>query len=280
MNTLKTTLLMGALFGVFIVLGGLFGGGSGMMIAFIIALVMNFSMYWYSDKIVLSMYRAQDLPAKSAPKIHEMVARLAQGAGIPKPRVVYVPMEVPNAFATGRDPEHGVVAVTKGLVNLLDEREIEGVIAHEIGHIRNRDTLIQCFAAAMGGAIMMMASFARWGAIFGGFGRDDNNNLFELLAMAILAPIAALLIQMGISRSREYLADDTSARLTKNPEGLADALQKLGAYSKKYPVRQGNTATAHLFIVNPFKAGGIASLFSTHPPIEDRVKRLRGMKKV
>ena len=278
MNTLKTTLLMGALFGVFIVLGGVFGGSTGMIIAFVIALVMNFSMYWFSDRMVLSMYRAQELPSAKAPRIHEMVQRLAAGAGIPRPRVYYVPMEVPNAFATGRDPDHGVVCVTKGLLNLLDDREVEGVIAHEIGHIRNRDTLIQCFAAAMGGAIMMLASFARWGAIFGGFGGDDRNNIFELIAMAIIAPVAAMLIQMGISRSREYLADETAARITRNPDGLASALDKISSYSQKSPVSGGNDATAHLFIINPFSKKGLATLFSTHPPVEDRVRRLKSMK--
>lgn len=272
---LKTTFLMGAMFGLFLLIGGLIGGKGGLIIAFALALVMNFSMYWFSDRIVLSMYRAQELPAEYAPKIHAMVASIANGAGIPKPRVFMVPMPVPNAFATGRDPAHAVVAVTKGLLDILDEKEVEGVIAHEIGHIKNRDTLISCIAAAMAGAIMMLANMAQWAAIFGGIGRDDEDrgNIFVLIITAILAPVAAMMIQMAISRSREYVADETAVRLTRNPSGLATALSKLEAVSRKHPLKGGNGATAHLFIINPFR-GGLAGLFSTHPPIQERIKRL------
>lgn len=275
MNSIKTTLLMGALFGFFLLVGGLLGGKSGMVIAFLFALVMNFSMYWFSDRIVLSMYRAQELPPDQAPKIHGMVAGIALKAGIPKPRVYLLPMPLPNAFATGRDPAHAVVAVTKGLLEILDEREVEGVIAHEIGHIKNRDTLISCIAAAMAGAIMMLANMAQWAAIFGGGSRDGENrsNIFVLILTAVLAPVAAMLIQMAISRSREYIADETAAKLTGNPRGLATALAKLEAVSRKHPFQGGSSATAHLFIVNPFR-GGIAGLFSTHPPIHERIKRL------
>lgn len=274
MNGFKTALLMGALIGLFMLIGGLLGGRGGMMMAFVFALVMNFSMYWFSDTLVLKMYRAQELPADRAPAIHRMVATIAQAAGIPKPRVYFLPMPVPNAFATGRSPEHSVVAVTKGLLEMLDDSEIEGVLAHEIGHIKNRDTLVSTVAAAMAGAIMMLASWARWGAIFGIGRSDDDNNILELLVMAFLAPVAALLIQMGISRSREYMADETAARLTRNPLGLASALAKIGAVSKRYPLR-GNNATSHLFIVNPFRGGGLSGLFSTHPPVEERINRLR-----
>lgn len=274
MNSIKTVFLMGALFGMFMLIGGLLGGQGGMMMAFIFALVMNFSMYWFSDTIVLKMYRAQELPQDRAPRIYEMVQKLSSRADIPVPRVFYVPMPVPNAFATGRDPAHGVVAVTKGLLEMLDDRELEGVIAHEIGHIKNRDTLISCFAAAIAGAIMMMASWARWGAIFG---RDDDNNIVELIVMAIVAPIAAMLIQMGISRSREYMADEAGARMSRDPQALASALVKISEVAKKHPIRDGNNATSHMFIINPFKAGMISGLFSTHPSVEERVKRLSAM---
>jgi len=207
-----------------------------------------------------------------------MVASIAAAAGIPKPRVYMIPMPVPNAFATGRDPAHAVVAVTEGLLNVLDEKEIEGVIAHEIGHIKNRDTLISCIAAAMAGAIMMLANMAQWAAIFGGINRDeeDHGNIFVLIITAVLAPIAAMLIQMAISRSREYIADDTAARLTRNPRGLATALAKLEAVSRNQPLHGGNGATAHLFIVNPFR-DRLSSLFSTHPPIQERIRRLEKM---
>ncbi|HPI76000.1 MAG TPA: zinc metalloprotease HtpX [bacterium] len=272
MNTLKTTFLMGALFGFFLLVGGLMGGEAGMAFAFVVALVMNFTMYWFSDRIVLAMYKAKELPPDIAPRLHAMVAKLSVAAGIPAPRVYLVPMPVPNAFATGRNPANGVVAVTQGLLDILDEAEVEGVIAHEIGHIKNRDTLISCLAAAMAGAIMMLASMARWAAIFGG--RDNRGNVVTLIATAVFAPIAAMLIQMAISRSREYMADDTAARLTRNPRGLATALAKLETVSKRHPIRGGNSATAHMFIVNPFAGGALAGLFSTHPPIAERIKRL------
>lgn len=274
MNSIKTVFLMGALFGMFMLIGGILGGQGGMMMAFVIAMVMNFSMYWFSDTIVLKMYRAQELPPDRAPRIYEMVHKLASRADIPVPRVFFVPMAVPNAFATGRDPAHGVVAVTKGLLEMLDDRELEGVIAHEIGHIKNRDTLISCFAAAIAGAIMMMASWARWGAIFGG---RNSEKFAEMILMAIVAPVAAMLIQMGISRSREFMADEAGAKMSRDPQALATALVKIGTVAKKHPLQGGNNATSHMFIVNPFKTSGIASLFSTHPPMEERVRRLNSM---
>lgn len=277
MSSLKITFLMGCMFGFFILVGALIGGQSGMILAFVIAMAMNVGMYWYSDRIVLSMYKAQELSQSQAPGLHRMVQELSAAAGIPKPKIYLVPMPVPNAFATGRDPDHGVVAVTKGLLDILDEKEIEGVLAHELGHIKGRDTLISCLAAAMAGAIMMLATWARWAAIFGGFGRDSDSNIFELILMAVLAPVGAMMIQMAISRSAEFRADATAAKLTGNPRGLASALRKLETVSQRHPVRGGNMATSHLFIVNPFKAGAIANLFSTHPPTAERVKRLENM---
>ncbi|HOO55607.1 MAG TPA: zinc metalloprotease HtpX [bacterium] len=275
MNSIKTVLLMGILFGLCMFFGGLFGGRNGVVIAFFVALVFNGVSYWFSDSIVLSMYRAKELSPSEAPELHEIVARVAAGAGIPKPRVVLVPMPVPNAFATGRDPDNAVVAVTRALVEMLDRTELEGVIAHEISHIKNRDTLIQCLAAAMGGAIVMLSYTARFAAFFG-LGRDDDNNVLELLILAVLAPIAALLIQMAISRSREFAADEMAARITHNPYGLSNALRKLESVSQRYSIRGGNSATSHLFIVNPFR-GGMASLFSTHPSTEQRIQRLENM---
>lgn len=275
MNTLKTTFLMGAMFGMFILIGGVMGGQAGMVMAFLFAVVTNFSMYWFSDTIALKMYRAEELPAARAPGIHELVRRLSHNAGIPVPKIYFVPMPVPNAFATGRDPSHAAVAVTKGLLEMMDDREIAGVLAHEIAHIKNRDTMISCFAATLAGAIMMMASMARWGAIFGG--RDRNRGV-ELIVTAILAPLAAMLIQMAISRSREYTADETGARISADPQGLAQALGKIGAVAQKYPIQDGNDATSHMFIVNPFGSGGLKGLFSTHPPVEDRIRRLNALK--
>ncbi len=278
MSSLKITFLMGVMFGFFMLVGAVIGGQSGVIMAFAIALVMNVGMYWFSDSIVLSMYKAQELTQDQAPQVHRLVRKISAAAGIPKPRLYLVPMPVPNAFATGRDPNHAVVAVTRGLLEMLDEKEIEGVLAHEMGHIVGRDTLISCLAAAMAGAIMMLATWARWAAIFGGFGRGGrNNNILELLFLAILSPICAMMIQMAISRAAEFRADATSAKLTKNPDGLARALRKLDMVAHRHPVAGGNIATAHLFIVNPFKSGGITGLFSTHPPTAERIARLENM---
>lgn len=280
MNTMKVTLLLGLLTGLLLAAGGLLGGQGGLVIAFLFAIVMNVGSYWFSDKIVLSIYRAQEVTQEQAPQLHRMVTELSHAAGIPKPKIAIVPTDTPNAFATGRNPENGVVAVTHGIMQILNEEELKGVLAHEIGHIKNRDTLIQCLAATLAGAIMMLASMARWAMIFGGAGRDNDgdNNPLVFLAMAIFAPLAAMLIQMGISRAREYEADKAGAKFARNPDALANALVKLHNTVQKRPM-QGNPSTAHLFIVNPFK-GGLSGLFSTHPPMEERVKRLRAMRMI
>ncbi len=248
-----------------------------MLIALIIAGAMNFMSYWYSDKIVLAMYRAQEVTESKAPRLHSIVSEIAARANIPKPKVYLMPAEAPNAFATGRNPQHASVAVTKGLINLLSEEELKGVIAHEIAHVRNMDILIGSIAATIAGAIFFLASMARWAAIFGGYGgRDrDSGNAFALLFMAIIAPIAALLIQMAISRSREYQADASGSKFAGNPYGLAKALEKLGKYSKRIPMN-ANPATSHMFIVKPFSGRAMLNLFSTHPPIEERIRRLLG----
>ena len=279
-NQFKTTVLLAALTVLIVLIGRMFGGNQGMMIAFIFAMIMNFGSYWFSDKIVLAMYRAKELTPSEAPNIHQVVAELAQRAGIPKPRIYLIPSETPNAFATGRNPEHAVVAVTQGIVRLLNDDELKGVLAHELGHVKNRDILIGSIAATLAGVVMMLASMARFAAIFGvGGGNDDEGggNIIGLILMSILAPLAAMLIQMAISRSREYLADETGARLAGNPRSLASALEKLASASKRIPMQEAKPATAHMFIVNPLSGGGFASWFSTHPPVEERVSRLRAM---
>ena len=280
-NQFKTTVLLAALTVLIVFIGRMFGGNQGMMIAFIFAMLMNFGSYWFSDKIVLAMYRAKELTPSEAPEIHQMVAELAQSAGLPKPRVYLIPSDTPNAFATGRNPEHAVVAVTQGIVRLLQPDELKGVLAHELGHVRNRDILIGSIAATLAGVVMMLASMARFAAIFGGFGGSDSDrgggNIISLILMSILAPLAAMLIQMAISRSREYLADETGARLAGAPQSLASALEKLANASKRIPMQDAKPATAHMFTVNPLSGGGFASWFSTHPPIEERVRRLRDM---
>jgi heat shock protein HtpX len=248
------------------------------MIALCLALFMNLGSYWYSDKIVLSMYRARELSPGEAPQLHRMAEELAAAAGIPAPRLFLVPEEAPNAFATGRDPEHGVIAVTSGIVKLLDAEELRGVLAHEMSHIANRDILIQTVAAVMGSAITAVAYMLRFAAFFGGRGANgrDGANPLSALFMAVLAPLAAALIQMAISRSREYLADDTGARLSGRPLALADALAKLDGYSRRIPMHV-NPSTENMFIVSPLSGGGLAGLFSTHPPIRERIVRLREM---
>jgi len=276
-NVLRTTMLLAALTALFLVIGGAIGGNQGLFIAFIFALLMNFASYWFSDKIVLTMYRAREVSIHEAPELYRLVQRLAQRTGIPMPRVYIIPSDAPNAFATGRNPQHGALAVTEGILRLLDEDELAGVLAHELGHIRNRDTLIMTVAATLAGAITMLAHMAQWGAIFG-FGRRDNEDsgggMLGLLFMAILAPIAATLIQLAISRSREYFADSTGAAIAGAPSGLARALEKLHYASQRLPM-EANPATAHLFIVNPLTGGSWVNLFSTHPPIEERIRRLR-----
>jgi heat shock protein HtpX len=279
-NSLKTAVLLGALTGLIILIGRYFGGQQGMVIAFIFAVVMNASSYWFSDKIVLAMYRAKEIDRSQAPQVHAMVEELAARGGLPKPRVYVIDNDSPNAFATGRNPSHAAVAVTTGAMKLLDYDELKGVLAHELSHVGNRDILIGSVAATLAGVIMMLANMARWAAIFGGGGRDSEGrggNALGLIAMSILAPIAAMLIQMAISRSREYEADRSGANLAGNPMGLARALEKLQKASQRVPMQEAGAATAHMFIVNPLSGRSLLNLFSTHPPIEERIKRLRSM---
>ncbi len=282
-SQIKTVLLLGLLSGLIIMLGAALGGKAGIIIAFGLALVMNVGSYWYSDKIVLSMYKARELAPSDAPALHHMVEELAARAGIPKPRVCIIPEQAPNAFATGRDPEHGVVAVTEGIMHMLTPEELRGVIAHEIGHIANRDILIQTVAGVLASAIVSIANMMQFAALFG-MGRSDDEeggggNMLSSILLAILAPIAASIIQMAISRSREYLADDTGAYISGDPLALAGALQKLQNYSKQIPMQRGNASTEQMFIVSPLFGGGMSNLFSTHPPIEERVARLQNMAK-
>jgi heat shock protein HtpX len=274
-NTLKTTFLLGALTGLLMLFGQIFGGRAGMIFAFGFAVIMNFGSYWFSDKIVLALYRAKPVGESDDPELHSIVRNLATRAGLPMPRVYRIPQATPNAFATGRNPNHAVVAVTDGIRQLLTPDELSGVIGHELAHIGHRDILISSIAATLAGAIMMLANMARWALIFGG-GRDDDNNPLGALAMAILAPIAAVIIQMAVSRSREYQADATGARIAGNPYHLAVALEKLSMASKRIPMAS-NPATSHMFIVKPFSGKSILQLFSTHPPVEKRVERLRQM---
>ncbi len=276
-NQIRTIILLAVLTAVILWVGRVIGGPGGMVMALVLAGVMNFFAYWYSDKIVLRMYRAREVTPQDAPELYRIVSGLAQRAGLPMPRVYVIPQDAPNAFATGRDPEHAVVAVTEGLLRFMDVDELAGVLAHELGHVKNRDILIGSIAATMAGAVMVIANLARWSALFGGFGsRDDNEGggVLGLLAMSIIAPIAAMIIQMAISRSREFLADSTSAQITGNSEGLARALEKLGAYTKHIPM-DAQPATAHMFIVNPLSGRSLMNLFSTHPPLEERIARLR-----
>jgi len=277
-NKIKTVLLLAGLTVFLIFMGKLLGGRQGMYLAFLLAVGLNFFSYWYSDKIVLRMYGAQEVGLVQAPQLHQMVEELAREAGVPKPRIYLIPDESPNAFATGRDPSHAAVAVTEGITRLLTPVELKGVLAHEMGHVRNRDILISTIAATMAGAIMILADMARFGAIFG-LGRDDDEGpgILGVIVMSIVAPLAAMLIQMAISRSREYLADETGAHLAHNPESLARALEKLSMASQRVPM-DASPATAHMFIVNPLTGGSLMNLFSTHPPLEERIARLRAMR--
>jgi heat shock protein HtpX len=276
-NRVKTVLLLTGLTVFLILMGRMIGGRAGMQIAFVLALAMNFFSYWFSDKIVLKMYGAQEVSPAEAPELHRMVEELAREANIPKPKVYIIPDDSPNAFATGRNPQHAAVAATQGIMRLLTPTELKGVLAHEIGHVMNRDILIQTIAATLAGAIMILSYMARWGAIFGlGQDNEEGPGVLGLIIMSILAPIAAMLIQLAISRSREYLADETGARLAHNPESLARALEKLQLGVQRAPM-DASPATAHMFIVNPLTGGTLMKLFSTHPPIEERVARLRAM---
>jgi heat shock protein HtpX len=272
-NGLKTALLLGALSGVLLVIGELLGGANGLVIAFVIAAVMNLGSYWFSDKIVLKMYRARQVGPESV--LYQVVERLVRQANMPMPRVYVIPEMSPNAFATGRNPQHAAVAATEGILQILDARELEGVIAHELAHVRHRDILISSVAATIAAAIMMVARMAQYAAIFGGGRSDDRegSNPVALLATIILAPLAAMLIQAAISRSREFSADAGGAAIAGSPYGLVDALKKIDAVSKRVPL-DANPATAHMFIVKPFSGAGLLSLFSTHPPTEKRIQAL------
>jgi heat shock protein HtpX len=277
-NGLKTALLLGVLSGILLAIGEYFGGANGLVFAFVIAAVMNFGSYWFSDKIVLKMYRAQEVGAGH--RLYTTVERLSRQAQLPMPKVYVIPDPSPNAFATGRNPSHAAVAATEGILQILSDGELEGVIAHELAHVRHRDILISSVAATVAAAIMMAARTAQFAAMFGGYGgrgddRDRGNNPIALLAMIILAPLAAMLIQAAISRSREFSADAGGAQIAGNPYGLADALRKIEAVSQRVPL-DANPATAHMFIVKPFSGAGLMSLFSTHPPTEQRIRALLG----
>lgn len=279
-NTLKTGILLAALTGLLVVLGGFLGGSNGAVLGFVIALAMNFGSYWFSDRIALKMAGAREVSYAEAPQLHDMVAQLAQESGLPKPRVAIVESAAPNAFATGRNAKHGLVAVTTGILKILDRRELAAVLSHELGHIRNRDILVSTIAATIAGAITMVAQIAQFGMIFGGGSSDDDDDgaigLLGGLVMIILAPIAATIIQLAISRSREFGADKTGADVGGDPEALASALEKLEAYSRQVPLNV-NPAVSHLFIVQPLTGFSAQKLFSSHPPTEERVARLRQM---
>jgi heat shock protein HtpX len=279
MNTTKTVLLMTALTVLLVLIGGAFGGRQGMILAFIFAGAMNMFSYWFSDKIVLRMYNAQEATEAEAPMLWAVTHELAVKMNMPMPKVYVIPSDSPNAFATGRNPNHAAVAATEGILRLLTRDELEGVMAHELGHVRNRDILIGTIAATIAGAISMLANMAQWAMIFGGGRRDDREGgggLIGGILMIILAPIAAALIQMAVSRSREYQADASGAKICGNPIWLANALRKLQAGTQRVPL-DASPATAHMFIVNPLRGGGLQGLFSTHPPLEDRIARLESM---
>jgi heat shock protein HtpX len=281
MNQAKTFLLMVVLTIILVALGSLVGGSNGAIIAFAVALVMNLVSYWFSDRIVLAMYSAKEVSESQAPELYSVVATLSQRASMPMPRVYMIESDSPNAFATGRNPEHGVVAVTTGILRILNRQELEGVLAHELSHVKHRDILISTVAATLAGAITMIANWARFAAFFGG-GRssDDDNgggNIFSVIIFSMIAAFAAMLIQLAISRSREYLADEGGAQLSGNPLYLADALRRLQTGVALAPMEDANPSTAHMFIVNPFSARGVLALFSTHPPMEERIRRLEDM---
>ena len=276
---LRTTLLLGALTGLILLFGQYMGGQGGLVIAFIFAVVMNFGSYWFSDKIVLRMYGAQEASEAQAPQLHRIVHNLTVRAGLPMPKLYVIPSEGANAFATGRDPNHAAVAVTQGILRLMDERELTGVLAHELAHVKNRDILISSVAGTLAGVIMMLANMAQWAAIFG-MGRseddEDGGGMFGMLVMAFLAPLAAMIIQMAISRTREFAADRTGAALSGDPLGLASALSKLGLAAERIPM-DASPQTSHFFIVNPLSGQSVARFFSTHPPLEERIARLRAL---
>ena len=283
MNNLKVFLLLGCLSGVFVLIGRQFGGAGGAVIALVFAAVMNLGAFFLSDRIVLRMYKAKEVNEYDEPRLYGTVRHLAQCADMPMPKVYIIEQDAPNAFATGRDPKHAAVAATSGLLRMVNDEELAGVMAHELAHVNNRDILIGTIAATVAGAITMIATMIRWGAILGGFGensdddRESSGGLIGAIAISIVAPLAAMLIQMAISRSREYLADERGARLAGNPSGLANALRKMDASTGRYE-SAAVPATAHMFIVNPLSAQGITKLFSTHPPTAERISRLEKMR--
>ncbi len=283
MNTFRTTILLTVLTVLLIWIGDMLGGRQGAVIALVLAGGMNFFSYWFSDKIVIKMYGGQEVTAQDDPELHGMVRELSQRAGLPMPKVYLLPQDTPNAFATGRNPEHAAVAVTDGIRRILNKRELSGVLGHELAHVMNRDILVSTIAATLAGAISYMAQMAQWAMIFGGNrDRDEEGggNIFGLIVMMIVAPLAAMLIQMAVSRSREYGADAGGAKITGDPLALASALKKLHMGAQNIPLHVNNAtanATAHMFIVSPLTAGGVAALFSTHPPMEERVRRLEAM---
>jgi len=274
---LKTGVLLVLLTVLFVAIGSYVGGRGGMVMAFAFAVLMNAGAYWFSDKIVLKMYRAQEVSEAEAPELHAMVHRLATAASVPMPKIYILPNDSPNAFATGRNPQHAAVAVTRGIMKILAPDELEGVLAHEMAHVKNRDILIGTIAATFAGAIMMLARFAQFSAIFGGGRSREGGGGLGLIAMAIVAPIGAMLVQMAVSRSREYQADASGARFCGRPDSLARALEKIAGTSKRIPL-EATPATAHMFIMSPLSGKGMMSLFSTHPPMEKRVERLRAMR--
>jgi len=279
MNTMKTVFLMGLLTVLVVMAGSYLGGQNGMIMAFLFAVVMNFGSYWFSDKIVLRMYKAQEISREDNPVLFQITEELAQRGGIPMPKLYVIPSDQPNAFATGRNPQHAAVAVTEGVMRMLSRDELRGVIGHELAHIKHRDILIGTLAATAAGAISMLANMAQWAMIFGGGHRSDDReggSPLGAIAMMIVAPIAAMLIQMAISRSREFIADEGGARMAGNPLSLAGALRKLDRQAKEIPM-EASPSTAHMFIVNPLSGGGLMKLFSTHPPMEERVARLEAM---
>lgn len=279
-NQIKTIVLLGFLTGLLIGLGGLIGGYNGLFFGLVFALVVNFGSYWFSDKIVLAIYRAKEAQKAKYKKLYGVVEEVAKLAGIPTPKIYIIPSNQSNAFATGRNKDNAVVAFTDGILRLLSEEELKGVTAHEISHIKNKDILVSAIAATIAGIISYIAMIARWGAIFGGFGgrNERNHNLLELLILSIIAPLIALVIRLAISRSREYLADESGAAILRNSSGLAGALEKLESSAKHSSMNFGNESTSHLFIVNPFTLKGAVALFRTHPETKDRVNRLKSMK--